>query len=158
MEDLENELSQFSFTQPPPWLKARAAVAVQNALAREYRKKRIKTLIMVAVAAALVVAVFGRYVLSILAPVARRNPSALKAAPMAPLPGADELLDSAAGAKAAIQSVGEELTSSPQPAPTAKPADAKTAPATKKPAAKKPAAEETPSEESSPSDAKALQE
>ena len=96
MDDLEKELENLQFAEPPRWLRARVVVATQTVCARQNRVRRIKTLIVMAVAAGLILATLGHYILSALAPFTGGAPSPVRASPIEPLGGmgADLLEDS----------------------------------------------------------------
>jgi hypothetical protein len=102
MDNLEKKLAGFRLSEPPAWLKARALVAADNALGRQNRARRIKTILWAAIAAGLALAMLGHYIAGALAPLTGQKPSPVQAAPIGPLPGMPfELLDGGALQEAA---------------------------------------------------------
>lgn len=103
MENLERELQQFRFTSPPDWLKINAFNAAQNVVSREEARKRVQTMIWIAIAAGLVLAVIGHYVADTLTPaLGPRHRTVAASSPLGPLPvGPSELFAAAEARKAA---------------------------------------------------------
>jgi len=91
MEDVEKKLAEMRFAEPPKWLKARVAVAAQDAAARQARSRKIKTTIWAAVAAGVLLAILINYIAQSLSAVGGR-PSPVRASPVVPLPGLPDLL------------------------------------------------------------------
>jgi hypothetical protein len=111
MDDLEKDLKDLQFAEPPKWLRARVVVATQTVCARQNRVRRIKTLIVMAVAAGLILATLGHYILSALAPFTGGAPSPVKASPIEPLGGMGSDLFENSGNAAGLG------TAEPAPAP-----------------------------------------
>ena len=133
MDDLEKELENLQFAEPPRWLRARVVVATQTVCARQNRVRRIKTLIVMAVAAGLILATLGHYILSALAPFTGGAPSPVKASPIEPLGGMGSDLFENSGN---VSSFGTAEPAQPAPASTeTPPANSDEAPAGSAPAA-----------------------
>ena len=88
LENIERQLARLRFAKPPDWLKARAVVAGQNAYADAMRRRQRFATISIAAAAAVLVGVFGHYLVQtagMLAPAA--PPEAVRATPIDPFSG-----------------------------------------------------------------------
>jgi len=111
MDRIEKDLEKLRFSPPPRWLRARVLVAAQNASEPLRRRKRIATLVWIAIAAAVMLGVLGHYVAGILAPITGgKAPSpAVQAGPLEPLGGAlDAAQDSGTPAGAPAQKPADE--------------------------------------------------
>jgi hypothetical protein len=96
LENIERQLARLRFAKPPQWLKARAVMAGQSAYAEAMRRRQRFAIISIGAAAAVLVGVFGHYVVQtagMLAPAA--PPEAVRATPIDPFSGFMEMPDGA---------------------------------------------------------------
>jgi hypothetical protein len=92
MENIERSLEAFTWTKPPEWLKSQALLAAQSEIIRQRTRRRLQTTLIAAIAAGLLLAAVGHFVANLIAPLRDNRPGVMQAGPVAPLPGAIEIL------------------------------------------------------------------
>ena len=87
LENIERQLARLRFAKPPQWLKARAVVAGQNAYAEAMRRRHRLTVLVVAAAAAVLIGVFGHYLVQTAGMLTPAAPETVRATQIDPFAG-----------------------------------------------------------------------